>query len=70
MSLLLLAIRDRRGQRLFEQLITGLLLLIAIGFTASFFVATPPPGAVLGGLVPASTAPKACCWPLRSWAPL
>ncbi|BBU21432.1 MULTISPECIES: Nramp family divalent metal transporter [Mycobacterium] len=51
-SLLLLAIRDRRGQRLFEQLITGLLLLIAIGFTASFFVATPPPGAVLGGLVP------------------
>jgi manganese transport protein len=51
-SLLLLSIRDRRGQRLFEQLITGLLLLIAIGFTASFFVATPPPGAVLGGLLP------------------
>ncbi|WAJ44408.1 Nramp family divalent metal transporter [Mycobacterium sp. Aquia_216] len=51
-SLLLLAIRDRRGQILFERVITGLLLVIAVGFAASFFVATPPPGAVLGGLVP------------------
>jgi len=51
-SLLLLTIRDRRGQLLFERVITGLLLVIAIGFAASFFVATPPPGAVLGGLVP------------------
>jgi manganese transport protein len=51
-SLLLLSVRDRNGQRWFEQLITGLLMMIAIGFTASFFVATPPPGAVLGGLVP------------------
>ncbi len=51
-SLLLLRIQDRRGQQLFERVITGLLLLIAIGFTASFFVATPPPGAVIGGLVP------------------
>ncbi len=51
-SLLLLGIQDRRGQILFERVITGLLLVIAIGFAASFFVATPPPGAVLGGLVP------------------
>jgi manganese transport protein len=51
-SLLLLAIRDRRGQLLFERVITGLLLVIAIGFAASFFVATPPPGDVLGGLIP------------------
>jgi manganese transport protein len=51
-SLLLLRIQDRRGQQLFERVITGLLLVIAIGFTASFFVATPPPGAVIGGLVP------------------
>ena len=51
-SLLLLAIKDRRGQLLFERVITGLLLVIAVGFAASFFVATPPPGAVLGGLVP------------------
>jgi manganese transport protein len=51
-SLLLLAIQDRRGQRMFERVITGFLLVIAIGFTASFFVATPPPGDVIGGLLP------------------
>ena len=51
-SLLLLRIQDQRGQQIFERVITGLLLLIAIGFTASLFVATPPPRDVLGGLVP------------------
>ncbi len=51
-SLLLLAIQDRRGQIIFERVITGLLLVIAIGFAASFFVKTPPPGEMLGGLVP------------------
>ncbi len=51
-SLLLLAIQDRRGQLIFERVITGLLLVIAIGFAASFFVKTPPPGAVMGGLLP------------------
>ncbi len=51
-SLSLLAIRDRRGQILFERVITGLLLVIAVGFAASFFVATPPPGDVVAGLVP------------------
>ena len=51
-AMLLLAIQDRRGQILFERVITGLLLIIAIGFAASFFVATPPPDAVLGGLLP------------------
>jgi manganese transport protein len=51
-SLLLLTIKDRRGQLLFERVITGLLLVIAVGFAASFFVATPPPDAVIDGLVP------------------
>jgi manganese transport protein len=51
-SMLLLSIKDRRGQLLFERVITGLLLVIAVGFAASFFVATPPPDAVLNGLVP------------------
>ncbi|OBF79908.1 divalent metal cation transporter [Mycobacterium sp. 852002-51163_SCH5372311] len=51
-SLVLLTIKDRRGQQLFERVITGLLLVIAVGFAASFFVATPPPGDVLGGLLP------------------
>jgi manganese transport protein len=51
-SLLLLMIQDRRGQIIFERVITGLLLVIAIGFAASFFVKTAPPGDVIGGLVP------------------
>ena len=52
MSMALLAIHDRRGQRWFEWVITGLLVVIAVGFAAGFFVATPPPSAVLGGVVP------------------
>jgi manganese transport protein len=51
-SMLLLSIRDRRGQLLFERVITALLLVIAVGFAASFFVATPPPEAVVAGLLP------------------
>jgi manganese transport protein len=51
-SLLLLTMKDVRGQLWFERVITGLLLVIAIGFAASFFVATPPPGDVVNGLVP------------------
>ncbi len=51
-SLLLLAVKDVRGQLWFERVITGMLLIIAIGFAASFFVATPPPGDVVNGLVP------------------
>jgi manganese transport protein len=50
--LLLLVVQDRRGQRLFERVVTGLLLVIAVGFTSSFFVATPPPEDVLAGLIP------------------
>src|SRR6201999_2400808 len=37
-SLLLLVIQDRRGQRVFERVITGLLLVIAVGFLTSLFV--------------------------------
>ena len=51
-SLLLLAVQDRRGQVVFERVITGLLLIIAIGFLSSLFVNTPPPGAVVASLVP------------------
>ncbi|MCB9442483.1 MAG: Nramp family divalent metal transporter [Mycolicibacterium sp.] len=51
-SLLLLVVQDRRGQAVFERVITGLLLIIAIGFLSSLFVNTPPPGAVVAGLVP------------------
>ena len=51
-SLLLLAVQNRRGQRMFERVITGLLMVIAVGFLTSLFVEPPPPGAVATGLVP------------------
>lgn len=51
-SLLLLMVQDRRGQRVFERVITGLLLIIAIGFLTSLFVNSPAPGDVVGGMLP------------------
>jgi manganese transport protein len=51
-SLGLLAIGDLRGQRVFERVITGLLLIITIGFLASLVVNPPPAAAVAGGLIP------------------
>ena len=51
-SLLLLGIGDRNGQRVFERVIIGLLLVIAIGFMASLVVNPPPASDVIGGLVP------------------
>jgi len=57
-SLLLLVVQDRRGQRVFERVITGLLLIIAIGFLSSLFVQTPPAADVIGGLVPRFAGPE------------
>ena len=51
-SLLLLAIQNRRGQRVFERVISGLLLIIAIGFLTSLFVEPPSAGDVAEGLIP------------------
>nr|WP_041783350.1 Nramp family divalent metal transporter [Mycolicibacterium chubuense] len=51
-SLALLVIKDRRGQTVFERVITGLLMVIAIGFLTSLFAATPPFAAAAAGLVP------------------
>lgn len=51
-SLGLLAVQNRRGQNVFERVITGLLAVIAIGFLTSLFVEAPPPGDVAAGLVP------------------
>lgn len=51
-SLLLLMYSDTREPRVFERIVTGLLLVITIGFLASLVVNPPPPAAVLGGLVP------------------
>ena len=51
-SLGLLAVQNRRGQRPFERVITGFLLIIAIGFLAGLFVAPPSPADVAAGLIP------------------
>ncbi len=51
-SLLLLLVQDTRGQRSFERAITGLLLVIAVGFVTSIFAAPPSAAAVADGLVP------------------
>ncbi|BBX06110.1 Nramp family divalent metal transporter [Mycolicibacterium aichiense] len=57
-SLVLLAVQDRRGQRMFERVITGLLLVIAIGFLSSLVVRTPPAAEVVGGLLPRFDGPE------------
>jgi manganese transport protein len=51
-SLTLLVVQDRGGQRTFERVVTGLLLVIAVGFLASLFVEQPSASDTLGGLVP------------------
>ncbi len=51
-SLGLLIVKDRRGQPTFERVITGLLLIIAIGFLTSLAAAPPPIDEVAAGLIP------------------
>lgn len=51
-SLLMLALQNRRGQQVFERVITGLLLVIAVGFLTSLFVEPPAAGDVVEGLIP------------------
>jgi len=52
-STVLLSVQDRRGQRTFERVITGLLAVVAIGFVAGLFVAPPSLPDTIGGLRPA-----------------
>jgi len=51
-SLLLLAVQNRRGQRFFERVIVGLLAIITVGFLASLVINPPPAADVVGGLLP------------------
>ena len=51
-SMLLLAVQSRRGQRPFERVMMGLLLIVAIGFVAGLFVTGPSWPDAAGGLVP------------------
>ncbi|AYF98706.1 Nramp family divalent metal transporter [Protaetiibacter intestinalis] len=51
-SIALLTLHSRRGPRLFERVVIGLVAIIAIGFCAGLVVAPVDPAAALGGLVP------------------
>ncbi|MFM9449470.1 divalent metal cation transporter, partial [Streptomyces acidiscabies] len=49
-SIGLLLVQSRRGARAFETVVIGLLVIIAVGFTAGLFFAPPDPVGVVGGL--------------------
>jgi manganese transport protein len=51
-SLLLLFIYNQRGQKIFERVVVGLLLIIPVGFFAGLFLQPPDTGQVVLGLVP------------------
>lgn len=51
-STLLLGIQSLRGQRPFQHVVMGLLLIITIGFTAGLFAAPPDWSATAEGLIP------------------
>ncbi|SDO61474.1 manganese transport protein [Nakamurella panacisegetis] len=51
-SMAVLMFQDIRGQRPFERVITGMLLIIAVGFIAGLFVSPPSPSGVAAGLLP------------------
>jgi len=51
-SLLLLIIYTRRGQKLFERIIVGLLLIIPLGFFAGLAIQPPDGAAMAAGLLP------------------
>ena len=51
-SLLLLFIYSHRGQKVFERVIIGLLLIIPLGFIAGLVMSPPEIGGIVNGLVP------------------
>ncbi|MFI2102837.1 Nramp family divalent metal transporter [Isoptericola sp. NPDC019693] len=51
-SMLVLGVQQRRGQRVFETVVTSMLAVLTVGFCAGLFFSPPDLGAVLGGLVP------------------
>lgn len=51
-SMVLLGLQNRFGQRPFESVVIGLLAIIAIGFLAGLFVNPPDGAAIIGGLLP------------------
>ncbi|WP_344249292.1 Nramp family divalent metal transporter [Isoptericola hypogeus] len=57
-SMLVLTIQQRRGQRVFETVVTSMLVVLTVGFCAGLFFSPPDLGAVLGGLVPRLDGPE------------
>lgn len=51
-SMVLLTVQNRLGQRPFELVVIGMLVIITIGFVTGVVVKPPPPGEVARGLVP------------------
>lgn len=51
-SMLLLLIYSRRGQKIFERIIVGVLMIIPLGFVAGLILQPPSPTGIIGGLVP------------------
>ena len=51
-TLVLLQVLRRRGERVFEVVVTIVLAIVALGFMAGLLWAPPDPGAALAGLVP------------------
>jgi manganese transport protein len=56
-SMIILTIQNRIGQRPFESVVIGLLAIISIGFLAGLFVNPPDAVGVVGGLVPLFDGP-------------
>lgn len=56
-SMVLLGVQNRIGQRPFESVVIGLLSIISIGFLAGLFVNPPDGIAVAGGLIPRFEGP-------------
>ena len=51
-SMLILTVQQRRGQRTFETVITSMLAILTVGFCVGLFVSPPSASDALAGLVP------------------
>ncbi|MGV9674910.1 Nramp family divalent metal transporter [Nocardia sp. NPDC003482] len=57
-SMVLLTVQNRRGQKPFERVIIGLLAIIAVGFVASVVISPPSVPDTIGGLLPRFSGPE------------
>ncbi len=57
-SMIILGIQNRVGQRPFESVVMGMLAIISIGFLAGLFVNPPDAAGVVGGLLPMFDGPN------------